>query len=367
MTIDNLAMEVEKTVYRGVPFNYKAKRDRYYDLSASATISENATIEVNLQPYAGLDATCVFYQNNAPLITMGSGQLPDYTQYAGTSGCLAGAGRYYLVDEDGVASIHSGLLDAETATNIPVATEAAVAYNVFFNGTETVISSAAAKTGYRWIGTATVPAHEATQWVRPHFEINGGVTITNNVASFNGGVLAAVCPFPEISFFPMKFDFTTKVVAKAGAETRYQTLWNATEKGCSIGLYGSLWAIAVNNTINSQGSIEDNTTYWVRVAEGDNYYTSLYYMVDDGTYTLDTLPEVSDSAWQIGGSCAMSSTQRLFDGQAFTFSSADAVKSWIGTVDLANTVIRAQSSEHDADGGSGLWTVFWRPLETLTA
>lgn len=367
MTIDNLVMEVEKNVYRGVLFTYRAKKDRYYDLSGSAMISEDATLEVNLQPYEGVGTTCVFYQNNAPLITVQSGQLPDYTQYNGTSGCLAAAGRYYLVDENGTASISSGLLDAETAATIPAATETPVVYNVFFNGTNTEISSAETKDGYRWIGTATVPEHEATQWVRPHFEINGDVTITNNVASFNGGVLAATCPFPENRFFPMKFDFTTKVVAKAGAEASYQRLWSATDQGCSIGLYGSLWSIAVGNETNSSGSIEDNTSYWVRAVEGDNYFTSLYYMVDDGTYTLETLPDTSNSAWLEGGGISMSSTQGLFNGQAFSFSSADAAKTWLGTVDLANTVVRFQNIKHDVEEENNSWTVFWRPLETLTA
>lgn len=88
-------------VYKGLPFSYRLKKSRYYDIVGKAKISADTELTKSFENYSGL--TTNFNQNvpQIPYVQITNGVLPNYTPTAGGKYSFAPNGNAYLMFEQG--------------------------------------------------------------------------------------------------------------------------------------------------------------------------------------------------------------------------------------------------------------------------
>lgn len=101
-------------VYSGIPFKYRARKNKYWDKIGSGEITEDTAISVELENYAGLNIT----NPQKDIIEVAEGVLPDYNNFNGVKGVMKAPGKYLLeVDDSAVfATIGEPVIDNKTAT-----------------------------------------------------------------------------------------------------------------------------------------------------------------------------------------------------------------------------------------------------------
>lgn len=108
-----------KNVYKGINFNTKIKKSRYWDKNFTTNINENTTLDVELTPFEGISATYDINDGSSARVTVSSGLRPDYIKYNGTVGYLTTkpSSGYYLFPENSysfLTKVGSPTLDNET-------------------------------------------------------------------------------------------------------------------------------------------------------------------------------------------------------------------------------------------------------------
>lgn len=328
-------------VYSGIPFKYRARKNKYWDKIGSGEITEDTAISVVMEAYSGLSATAELSEEGYVALTVASGTLPDWQLFDGISGLLAPQGGY-LVNN----AILKGLL-AEGVED----TGAAQTYHIFYGDGEVVLDTAESRTGMQWIGSVAVPAHEVTLPQKVNFEIVGNVSITDNVASFsNGSALVTNKGLPQSDFFAPNIRFIARVTTGSSVNGVQNIFWDNTANDHGCGIYNGQWRIW-NGAVNSGGSVAASSSYWVMLEQLADGGSSLYYIADDSTYTVETLPDKSlwTLATSVSGSLFNNMGGAVRIGNAFVSTN----EYWQGTIDLA--------SLHIESGGTGAvsWPVWW--------
>ncbi len=80
-------------VYKGMPFRYIVKKDRYWDMTCTDSINEDTYRSVQLDVYNGIAATAEL-NNGYVLATVGSDYLPDEEMFYGMQGVIAPVGSH---------------------------------------------------------------------------------------------------------------------------------------------------------------------------------------------------------------------------------------------------------------------------------
>lgn len=209
--------------------------------------------------------------------------------------------------------------------------------------------------GAVWIGELNQKflLNDATRKV--NFTQVGEVTYSGEVASLaEDSSLLANKNTPTINeFFPVNTDFITKVNATTLGS--YKVILRNTSN-VHFGMYNQTWYIS-DTSRETGGTAELNKTYWVRVvqtAQTSAFTTALYYMEDDGTYTINTLPEVSNTNWTKAFEVAK---QAFMNNEAFSLGDSGGTGSFTGTIDLANTMMRTFSGTVEPT-----YTLYWKSL-----
>lgn len=190
---------------------------------------------------------------------------------------------------------------------------------------------------------------------KANFAQVGDVTYSGNLATVSGGnYLLANKNTPTINeFFPVNIDFITKV--NASLLGSYKVILRNTSN-VHFGMYNQTWYIS-DTSRETGGTAELNKTYWVRVvqtAQTSAFTTALYYMEDDGTYTINTLPDVSNTNWTKAFEVAK---QAFMNNEAFSLGDSGGTGSFTGTIDLANTMMRTFTGTAEPT-----YTLYWKPL-----
>lgn len=209
--------------------------------------------------------------------------------------------------------------------------------------------------GAVWIGELNNKFSSENVTYKANFTQVGEVTYSGNLATVSdGNYLLASKNTPTINeFFPVNIDFITKVNATSTATYR-AILRNTTN--VHFGMHNQNWYL-YNGSRTDGGTAELNKNYWVRVvqtAETSTFTTALYYMEDDGTYTLNTLPDVSNTNWTKALEVAK---QAFMSNEAFSLGNLGSTQSFNGTIDLANTLMRTFSGTVEPT-----YTLYWKPL-----
>ncbi|MCM1324544.1 MAG: hypothetical protein NC218_10510 [Acetobacter sp.] len=91
-------------VYKNMPFQFKAMKDRYWDMTVNKSIDADMAETIAMEPYAGVNGV-INTNAAAPLIFVDGGLLPDYHKFKDFSGCLMPEGKNYLVSSEGYYNI----------------------------------------------------------------------------------------------------------------------------------------------------------------------------------------------------------------------------------------------------------------------
>ena len=209
--------------------------------------------------------------------------------------------------------------------------------------------------GAVWIGELNQKFSLENVTYKANFTQVGDVTYSGNLATVSdGNYLLANKNTPTINeFFPVNIDFITKVNATSTATYR-AILRNTTN--VHFGMHNQNWYL-YNGSRTDGGTAELNKTYWVRVvqtAQTSTFTTALYYMEDDGTYTIDALPAVSNTKWTKAFEVAK---QAFMNNEAFSLGNLASLQSFNGSIDLANTLMRTFTGTAEPT-----YTLYWKPL-----
>lgn len=339
---------VTKNVYKGVPFYVKVVNDRYYDIFATKVINESATEQIALTPYAGLT---ISYNNGA--IVIGTGNLPNYEEYPGTRRCWGDPLKRYVINSDSNGEILQGILfDGDDGT--------AATWNAFYSyQTKDIKFSKQAKlSGFAWVGSLVLGAHDVNSWANANFSEKGSVSYEYPLVSgfSENSYLESSTSLPNGQYFASTLRFISRVTTGDSVSSPKNIYWDSTNHNHGYGVYNSKWRI-YNGSNNTGGTALANTTYWVMLIQSTQGNTKLYYMLDDGTYERDTLPDVDD--WEL----TVTVNGMLFDntGQKVIIGNASVTKSeyWNGKIDLTSLKIDTVTS---GANGTVTWSNLWKAI-----
>ena len=327
---------------------YQATKRGYWDIKKwFQAATSNSSFEETMTPYDGLDMTMT-YGTEANEVTCLQKVLPNFDVLWWQKDLLARRGVTYLVPSgnDRNAIRTDGVLDNcdDVAT--------AKTYNVFVKDGKPVFSSAENFTGGLFTGQYTVPVHTVKTLNRAKFTSDSAVITGSslNAMQFTAGDIASDYTFPNQSVSSFDFDIITRITS--GTKITGRQL---------IFKIGVIWAginrskfLLCKNAVEVVGQpITANTTYWYRFTVSgstDPVYKALY-LIDDGTYTFDTLPDISQ--WTVAAEEQWSVF--VADRKSIQVNYGNAP--WLGTFDFSN--FRAYIRYHNAQ----TWQEVWRPIE----
>ena len=332
-----------KQVYAGMPFQYKIVKDRYWDKVITKSITVDTVDDVTLEPYDGVTIT-----QDGSILTVSSGLLPNGNSYTGYKGVTAPAGKNYLTGADGI--LPGALRDDDGTTHD---------WNCFYDG-ETEFNNAQSISGKVWLGHKVIESHITNPFPAVYFTQEGEVTYSGNVATFtDGNYLAADKKLPNISFFPRNFDFTAKI--KPATPSGYNTVFRNATTNILFGLYGSAWCIYTGSRTTG-GTATANTVYWIKAqsifnADTSSYTSTLYILPDDGAYTLETLPALSE--W----TKVVQVASNLFMSEENFWLSNNGTYSFNG--DMYLDQIELKTGSVPSAGMEIEWASYWKPLDVM--
>lgn len=228
-------------------------------------------------------------------------------------------------------------------------------WNCFYDAEAetTAFDTAAAVDGKVWIGHKVIESHVINQFPTINFSQVGDVIYSNNDATFvNRAYLVSNKKLPNIKFFPRSFDFTAKITPKTLAG--YNTVFRNATTNIFFGLYNTAWCI-YDGSRKTGGTATENTVYWIKAlsvynSSNNSYTSTLYVITDNGSYTLETLPELS--AW----TKTVQVTSNMFMSEEYFWLSNDGSASFKGAIQLDQVELKT-----GMDGG---WSSYWKPLNT---
>ena len=265
--------ELSKNVYSKYPFIVKAKARGYYDYKSTQVITNSSNIPIEMNKFDDIESTFKETENYPLTIKTKGHTLPNWN---------------------------------------------------FVNDTYSVLMPIG-KT-YKDIG----------QFVQNYYLINSGCTVDEN------GIYSGFSSDNKLTFnkvFPLavsSMDLTTK--AQFTENGSHSTLFGRNSAGdgtiiirsenstFKFGYYNSGWIWE-----STAPEVELNKWYWFKVTWDGTNLTG--YMLEDNSYTLDTLPEVASwtQCWQ--------STSNIFPGNSFDigYNKNSTYEYCHGSIDMTNT------------------------------
>lgn len=231
-------------------------------------------------------------------------------------------------------------------------------YNIFYKDRKFVADIAEAKAGYRWCGSAAMRGFDSTPVLKKRYAKYGTPAFTYpHLSGFDANSYVVTDKaLPQGQFFPVNI----KIICKCNTNvvTTDQTLFSDNSANShGFGIRYNDWRICGNSTVYG-GKAEKGKIYWLQVVQESGVGTKMYYLLDDGSYTLETLPDVAD--WSAGPTTSElifdNSGQKIRIGTGFNAPN----EYWTGSIDLLNTCIYAymQGSQSEATD----WMVYWKPF-----
>ena len=336
-------------VYAGMPFQYKIVKDRYWDKVVSKSITVDTVDDVTLEPYDGVTIT-----QDGTVLFVSAGILPDGGAYGGYRGVTAPAGKSYLTGADGILP---GALTDDDGTMQD--------WNCFYDGAveTTVFDTAEAVAGKVWLGHKVVENHITNPYPAVNFTQVGEVAYAASSGKYtatftgDGNYLVADAKLPNNYFAWYEFDFTAKITPKT--PSGYNTVFRNATTNAGFGLYGSSWYF-YSGSRTAGGTATADTTYWIKVQaifddEAGSYTSTLYVLPDNGSYTLETLPALSE--W----TQAVQINSNIFMYDEGFWLSNDGNASFNGDMQLDQIELKAK--RYSTTGDVEDWYSYWKPLD----
>lgn len=167
--------------------------------------------------------------------------------------------------------------------------------------------------------------------------VGGRLVMPDVKQSMNGAIYPVRAPETAANTWDIVLNVHTP--ASADIARTMMMFGNANSAGLRVYLESDKLCAAISNSKVIQGTVAilPDTDYWVRlVFDGTGYY--LYFLADDGTYTLETLPAVSEF---VANGAKWTNTTDNYANQMVSFGfSWEANTQWYGSLDLSKCQLK---------------------------
>lgn len=199
-------MIIEKKVYAGVKYKYRAIKDHFYDIERTGCIWQDTLVEETFLPYSGLATEVSSGYGCTPYVKIAAGELCDYKNYGGALLAIAPESEepYFilLLGEDGnlySAQAKGGILTGKVSEN--------GRYNLFYKNQKINLSKDEKEPFGRWSGVIEDKALVAAKAYRANFVENGRLIFTPEglCKGFSAANNASVMFAPGSAYWSVKF------------------------------------------------------------------------------------------------------------------------------------------------------------------
>ena len=211
--------------------------------------------------------------------------------------------------------------------------------------------------GRIWLGEITILPNLLGKYPKANFEQVGDVTYTDKVASgFNASsyLTAEIATKTSIG----SYTFITKVTVATSPQTQAGVGNSENDKGYVRIFHSSTLGIWDGSANQGTFAVTAGNVYWVALHyNGEN---TVQYVLEDNSYTLDTLPEFT--TWTSNVTVEGSFMSDIFGNKMYIgrhVNDSTSGEYWGGTIDLENTVLKGKTPYFE-----GPETVWWKPLGT---
>ncbi len=233
-------------------------------------------------------------------------------------------------------------------------------YNMFYKNGKVCLDLVQKKNGYMWVGQAYVSWHSDNVAYSMGYSLHGKVVHLGLWATnfSQDNYLLSDKKLPAGPFFSPNLRFISRVRMSGNVSDVQYLCCDESMVGHGFGIANGKWRLA-NGNVFVGGTVEAYAIYWVQLVQLADGGTVLYYLKDNGSYSLSTLPEVSAwaSACTVSGALFDTSGQKIRIGT----SSLTPTQSWGGELDLEATRV-------DVGGVSVVgmsWETYWKALYCL--
>lgn len=318
-----MTYETNVRAYKNIPFEYRLKKDGYYDITGSL-IGGRGVFNLEFQTYNGLNMS--YYQGiNFPMtVTAEDGMLPDLTYISGVTGCLKEAGQQYpakiqganytligspTISSDNVVSDFSATSGLTLPSSLP---STITSLDIIFKGNLTNVSAnsvifAHANTSERYIGIRSTGKFSmyTSSWVEGTTALSTGTEywfrVVKDGNNYKGYTLVdnsyTLDTLPALSSWTQEFSTSTNIFSGFlfNVGYNYKTTSEYFKgsidlKGCSVNINGSeFWnPLVIDTTVD--GLLPSGVT-----DDGSAQTWNLFY--DNGTYLLNTTSTMTGYTW----------------------------------------------------------------------
>ena len=343
-------MAFNKKFYAGSFCAYRAQKKGYYDVSGVFRVSTGK--RTKSETLVSYTVPQIAFENRPPLTTVAftQGQLPDYSILPSQVCFVVRSGvNYILFYPNGTIEVRNdGLLDNVNDSS------SGKNYYFYMKDGRPLFSLSNNMSDAMYCGRCRVPSHTVQQVYQAHFDAHVAQLSGSDINSvaITSGYIDSLYTLPDQDEREYECDIIMRVQTGASVSGVQKLLKFG---GFWFGINEGKFAFAALSSVVNGAAIEADTTYWLRVLQTgyDVYNYTMLYLVDDGTYTLDTLPGVGQ--WQIGayGQFAFSAAH----DSAMRF--GDVGNQWGGTIDLLNCRVYLKYT------GTNAWVEVWRPTSLV--
>jgi len=343
-------MIFNKKIRAGRLCAFNASKRAYYDCFGFSRITDgNTNINKGMIAYTMPNIT-LSNVSNKWMLTFSRGMLPNYTILPYQVLPIIKAGTTCLYP-DGIGNIEvrdDGILDNLDDT------KRGVNYNVYIKNGKPLLTLANDVEGGIYCGIHRIGSHTTKRVYQINCNIKyaqlAGTSL--EVLSIVSGYMDSLYSFPDQEEREFECDVIIKCKTNGNLSGQQRLIKIG---GCWFGINAGKFAFAALNSVVDGVEVTGNKSYWLRIMQtgSDVINYTLLYLVDDGTYTLDTLPDVS--RWNIGAYGQF--TSWAAHNSSIRFSNVS--NPWLGTIDVLNC--RAYLKYVDESE----WNEVWRAVNVI--
>lgn len=308
--------------YNNIPFEYRLKKDGYYDIVGTTVGGTNVTGLI-FWAFNGLNMTYEQLSGSPMVVKANDGQLPDLTHISGVTGCLKEAGQQYpakiqgtnytligspTISSDNVVSDFSASNGLKLPSSLP---STITSLDIIFKGNLTNVSSnsvifAHANTSERYIGIRNTGKFSmyTSSWVEGTTALSTGTEywfrVVKDGNNYKGYTLVdnsyTLDTLPDLSSWTQEFSTSTNIFSGLLFNVGYNYKTTAEYfkgsidlKGCSVNINGSeFWnPLLIDTTVD--GLLPSGVT-----DDGSAQTWNLFY---NGDYRLNTTSTMTGYTW----------------------------------------------------------------------
>jgi hypothetical protein len=212
------------------------------------------------------------------VVTIASGELPDYKTYDGGVYCFGTTGASYLIPDsetNSMISVAGGLAEGVTDDGSPQD------YNMFYKMRDIVFDTAETKDGYSWVGSFTLPKHQKETLYQPNYTVTGSLTLNSDytISGFSSSnYLISTQSILTGDYFTTPYEIVARFNVTDTSSTQ-EIYFDNSSKDHGVGIRSGKIGAWVGSAYYGS-TLSTNTWYWVKTVYDGS--TSTVYLSTDG-------------------------------------------------------------------------------------